>query len=79
MPETESECIPDLLIAFSEWAFANGVRDNRTPTKCSHGPEVPPFGIYLEFNGWPAGVVTPGGGCIAAGGVANEAAALGTR
>ena len=31
-----------------------------------------PFTIYVEYNGWPAGVVDAGGGVIAAGAAANE-------
>ena len=34
--------------------------------------EVPPYHCYIEFNGWPAGLVTPRGGTIAAGSAANE-------
>lgn len=44
---------------------------NKTPA--SHdGIELAPFSIYVEFNGWPAGVIDPGGGIIAAGEAANE-------
>lgn len=32
-----------------------------------------PYHIYIEFNGWPAGVMTPFDGQIAAGECANEA------
>jgi hypothetical protein len=53
-----------------EWCIAiNGHRDKR---KCSHGPSVPPFNCYCEFNGWPAGIFDPIGGVIAAGEAANE-------
>jgi hypothetical protein len=34
--------------------------------------EVPPFHCYIEFNGFPAGLITPYDGIIAAGSVANE-------
>jgi hypothetical protein len=53
------------------WIAANG---HRTPTKCSKGVEVAPFEIYIEFNGWPAGMVSPFDGVLAAGSIANEAA-----
>lgn len=43
---------------------------------CTEGVTVEPFHCYIEFNGWPAGVVAPWGGVIAAGDVANEAAFL---
>lgn len=36
------------------------------------GVTVPPFHFYLEFNGWPAGFLTPFGGTMAAGEAANE-------
>lgn len=42
------------------------------PVKCSHGVEVEPFRAYVEFDGWPAGVLTPDGGEFAAGSEANE-------
>ena len=35
---------------------------------------IPPFHVAIEFNGWPAGLVSPGGGVIAAGEAANEEA-----
>jgi hypothetical protein len=48
------------------------------PTKCDRfrqhagfAPTVPPFSIYVEFNGWPAGVIDPYGCSIAAGEAAN--------
>jgi hypothetical protein len=52
------------------WVIAvNGHRDERQ-TKA--GVRVMPFSCYVEFNGWPAGVIDPTGGIIAAGGLANE-------
>jgi len=44
------------------WCAFNG---NGTPTKCSRGPEVTPYGIYFERNGWPCGIVNAAGGTIA--------------
>ena len=55
------------------WVAVNG---HPTPTKCSKGPEVPAFCAYLEFNGWPAGELSPFGGVIAAGAIANEDALI---
>jgi len=55
------------------WIAMNG---RATAAKCSRGPEVAPFTAYVEFNGWPAGLVTPGGGVIAAGEAANERALI---
>lgn len=52
------------------WVAANG---HSTPTPCSRGGEpIPPYSFYIEFNGWPAGIVGPGGGVVAAGELANE-------
>lgn len=42
-----------------------------TPT-VFHGVTVPPFHAYLEYNGWPAGLINPFGGTVAAGREANE-------
>lgn len=37
------------------------------------GVSLPPFHIYLEYNGWPAGILHPlTGGLMAAGEAANE-------
>ena len=52
------------------WWFA--VNGHTKPVKCSRGPVVDPVHCYVEFHGWPAGLVTPGGGTIAAGELANE-------
>ena len=51
------------------WVAVNG---HDTPMKCSKGQEIKPFHCYVEFNGWPAGVITPYGGTFAAGDAANE-------
>lgn len=51
------------------WIAVNG---HAEPAKTSTGVEVPPFAAYIEFNGWPAGVVDPAGGLLAAGELANE-------
>lgn len=32
---------------------------------------VQPYQVYVEYNGWPAGVITPNGATIAAGELAN--------
>ena len=54
----------------AHWHIA--LNGHATPSTCSRGVEVEPFHCYVEFNGWPAGDLTPFGGIIAAGGVANE-------
>lgn len=52
------------------WFIA--VNGHKTPMAAKpNGSEVPPFSCYVEFNGWPAGIIDPGGGCIAAGTAAN--------
>jgi hypothetical protein len=52
------------------WFFA--VNGHQHEIACSKGAAVPPFHVYLEFNGWPAGIFSPRGGVIAAGEAANE-------
>ncbi len=51
------------------WCALNGHRER---TKCTRGAEVPSFHAYVEFNGWPAGVISPRGGEFVAGAAANE-------
>lgn len=53
-----------------EWElWANPHREiYKTPL----GVNVDPFTFYVEFNGFPAGVLAPNGGWIAAGDLANE-------
>jgi len=53
-----------------QWWFA--INPHGEPTECGKGAKVPPYSIYYQFNGWPAGVVTGQGGVIAAGKLANE-------
>lgn len=55
------------------WVACNG---HRSPVVCSKGVKVDPFEIYVEFNGWPAGLVNPRGGTFSAGAAANEDAFL---
>jgi hypothetical protein len=52
------------------WWFA--INPHNEVVKCSHGPEVRPYTIYFEFNGWPAGAIRATGGWVAAGTLANE-------
>lgn len=51
------------------WIAMNGHRET---VKCSRGADVPPFHCYVEFNGWPAGLINPYDGVLAAGAVGNE-------
>ncbi len=55
------------------WIAVNG---HREPMKCSRGPEVAPFRAYVEWNGFPAGIIGPHDGVLAAGSLANESALL---
>ena len=51
------------------WISLNGHKET---IKDSHGAEVPGFHAAIEYNGWPAGIISPIGGIIAAGEGANE-------
>lgn len=51
------------------WISLNGHKEK---TKDSHGAEVPPYHAVVEYNGWPAGIIGPANGIIAAGSCANE-------
>ena len=53
-----------------QWEIA--VNGQAVVTRCSHGVEIDPFYCYVQFNGWPAGVLSPAGGMMAAGSSANE-------
>lgn len=53
------------------WAFAfNGHPEPKASKYCP--APVLPFSVYVQFNGWPAGVIDPTGGVFAAGDAANE-------
>lgn len=53
-----------------EWYVA--INPHLEPTDCSRGVTVDPGYLFIAFNGWPAGMLHPGGGAIAAGAAANE-------
>ena len=53
-----------------EWFFA--LNGHGEATTCSRGADVEPYGVYLEFNGWPAGTLNAHSGLMAAGAAANE-------
>ena len=54
-----------------EWRiFLNGSPDDKPKT--DKHPALPKFAVYVEYNGWPAGIIDPGSGIIAAGEAANE-------
>ncbi len=59
------------------WIAVNGHKTSMKATSpngasAGDGISVEPFHVYIEFNGWPAGIFTPYGGAIAAGDAANE-------
>ena len=51
----------------AEWWIA--VNGHSTPTTCTPPAgvpvDVPPFAMYVEFLGWPAGILNPRGGTFA--------------
>lgn len=51
------------------WIAINAHGDD---VQCSRGIAVPPRSIYIEFNGWPFGIINSAGGRIASGDIANE-------
>ena len=62
-----------------QWWFAmNGhnepmiARSSDGASSSGEGVSVPPFHAYVEYNGWPAGMLTPYDGILAAGEGANE-------
>ena len=52
-----------------QWFMA--VNGHNEPIECSMGVSVPPFHAYVQFNGWPAGIIDASGSCFAAGDLAN--------
>ena len=55
------------------WIAVNGHKvdvEAQSPQHVNPTP-VPPFTAYVEFNGWPAGLIDPYGGTLAAGEIAN--------
>jgi len=43
------------------WIAING---HPEPVRCSKGAEVPAYNAYVEFNGWPVGLINPYGGAL---------------
>lgn len=57
--------------SFGSWRIAmNGHQGQEVAT--TWGVKVPGLMVYVEFNEWPAGMLTAAGGVIAAGDVANK-------
>lgn len=57
---------------FGLWeVWVNGGKDERLGGSAGTC-RVPSFSALVEFNGWPAGLINPRGGILAAGEAANE-------
>ncbi len=60
------------------WLAINGHREPVKVMVTARGggepseTECPPFTALIYYNGWPAGIVDPYNGCLAAGAGANE-------
>ena len=52
------------------WEFWMNAHGETIDTE--QGVSVPPYEVYVQYNGWPAGFVGPSGGIIASGPNANE-------
>jgi len=52
------------------WHISINGHAEMTPN--SKGAPVPPFSVWVEFNGWPGGIVNAHGGTLCAGAIANE-------
>jgi hypothetical protein len=59
----------EAVVGKTGWWLA--VNAHGEPKRCTHGPEVPAYHVYVEWNGWPAGMFSAFGGEIAAGSLAN--------
>lgn len=69
LPNTWSHAIDD------QWHVC--INAHGSDAICNHcRTRIPAFHAYLQFNGWPAGLLHPYGGTIAAGAVANEDALI---
>jgi len=44
--------------AFGPWRFCMNATNREQPAGFSEVP-VPPFRLYVEYNGWPAGILDP--------------------
>lgn len=54
------------------WIALNGHPEKRLMRKLPHMEPLEPFHAYVEWNGWPAGIITAFGGILCAGECANE-------
>lgn len=54
------------------WIAVNGHPQPRVMAKHPKLDPLQPYTVYVEYNGWTAGLLGYDGGCIAAGECANE-------
>jgi hypothetical protein len=54
------------------WEIGLNAHKERLPCPFADGPiDIEPFNLFVVFNGWPAGIITPYDGTICAGEAAN--------
>jgi len=75
LAEQDGVCLPHVKGCWErkigpEWWIAINGHDEAQ--RCSRGVNVSFGHCYVEYNGFPAGLMTPYGGVIAAGRIANE-------
>ena len=61
---------PPWVLEFGSWKIVTNGKDKPVQWERTW---IPPFSMYIEFNGWPAGTLNAHGGGMVAGGIANEA------
>lgn len=47
---------------FGMWALS--LNPHLEPTKNADGVEVPMGSVFVQYNGWPAGIIGMDGGCL---------------
>lgn len=65
--------IPGCWIRHLDEHWVIAVNGHTTPVQEPGLPALPPYHMYVEFNGWPAGVLSLAEGTFAAGSRANIA------
>lgn len=61
--------LPKQLLEIGDRDRGWGVKLNPTNETIE---DVEPYRAHVSWNGWPAGIIDPYGGCLAAGHLANE-------
>lgn len=63
------DAIWERKIAGGHWVIKfNGTKETRK----AGDADLRPYSVYVEWCGWPAGIIDPAGGIIATGAMANE-------